>query len=301
MYYIDGPGATADHKFTEGDPAAGVAATTVTDDFMNDVQEEILNVIRAAGIVPAKNVQDQLLQAIRGAGANGLFTTPPQFDNTKKGATTEFVQRALGSFRGFGFGSVNRTITAADIGTAIYFGAAGMTHTLPTPASLSAPVGASVTFFTTNVPGTVAPGAGASINYDLSSIPSLTIKGGQCATFMVVGPAIWQVVNSSAEMSRNADFASARNLNGYQKLPGGMIHQWGQTGALGPGASNSPIVFPIAFPSSIFSGGPFNSYAAGGPGPATAAGVAYSGNTGFNISLQGPNGMSSVPWFAIGI
>ena len=64
MHRIDGPGATVDNKFTDGDPVGGVQATVVTDDFLNDVQEELISVLAAAGLTPVKGTQDQVLQAI---------------------------------------------------------------------------------------------------------------------------------------------------------------------------------------------------------------------------------------------
>ncbi len=64
MHRIDGPGATADNRFTDGDPVGGVQATMVTDDWANDVQEEIISVLTAAGVTPVKGTQDQVLQAI---------------------------------------------------------------------------------------------------------------------------------------------------------------------------------------------------------------------------------------------
>ncbi|ETK18091.1 hypothetical protein [Pseudomonas sp. FH1] len=64
MHRIDGPGATAESRFTEGDPVAGTPATVVTDDFMNDVQEELISLLAAAGVTPVKGTQDQLLQSI---------------------------------------------------------------------------------------------------------------------------------------------------------------------------------------------------------------------------------------------
>jgi len=63
MHRIDGPGATVDNKFTEGDPVGGVQATVVTDDFLNDVQEELVSILAAAGVAPAKGTQDQVLQS----------------------------------------------------------------------------------------------------------------------------------------------------------------------------------------------------------------------------------------------
>ena len=64
MHRIDGPGATAENRFTEGDPVAGTPATVVTDDFMNDVQEELISILAAAGVTPVKGTQNQLLQSI---------------------------------------------------------------------------------------------------------------------------------------------------------------------------------------------------------------------------------------------
>lgn len=64
MHRIDGPGATVDNKFTEGDPVGGIQATVVTDDFLNDVQEELISVLTAGGVEPVKGTQDQVLQAI---------------------------------------------------------------------------------------------------------------------------------------------------------------------------------------------------------------------------------------------
>ena len=70
MHRIDGPGATADDKFTEGDPVAAVPATVVTDDWLNDVQEELISILAAAGIDPVKGTQNQVLAAINSLIAN---------------------------------------------------------------------------------------------------------------------------------------------------------------------------------------------------------------------------------------
>lgn len=52
MHRIDGPGATVDNKFTDGDPVSAVEATTVTDDWLNAVQEELIGVIADAAVQP---------------------------------------------------------------------------------------------------------------------------------------------------------------------------------------------------------------------------------------------------------
>lgn len=65
MHRIDGPGATPDNRFTEGDPASSLPATVVTDDWLNDVQEELLSILADRGIAPVKGTQNQVLAAIK--------------------------------------------------------------------------------------------------------------------------------------------------------------------------------------------------------------------------------------------
>lgn len=64
MHRIDGPGATVDNRFTEGDPTQGIPATTVTGAWLNSVQEEIAGVIEGAGDTLDKNDNGQLIAAI---------------------------------------------------------------------------------------------------------------------------------------------------------------------------------------------------------------------------------------------
>ena len=64
MHRIDTSTATPDNKFTEGDPAVPVAATTVSAEWLNAVQEELVAVITGAGLEPKKSDNGQLRQAI---------------------------------------------------------------------------------------------------------------------------------------------------------------------------------------------------------------------------------------------
>ena len=64
MHRIDTATATPDHKFTEGDPAVPVAATTVSAEWLNAVQEELVAVITGAGLGLKKSDNGQLWQAI---------------------------------------------------------------------------------------------------------------------------------------------------------------------------------------------------------------------------------------------
>lgn len=64
MHRIDTPSATAESKFTSGSPSGGVPATTVTADWLNDVQEELVSILDAAQVTPHKGTTDQVLKAI---------------------------------------------------------------------------------------------------------------------------------------------------------------------------------------------------------------------------------------------
>lgn len=57
-------GANPNGFFTKGNPGLGIPATIVDDDWANAVQEEICNVVTAAGITLSKTVRTQLRDAI---------------------------------------------------------------------------------------------------------------------------------------------------------------------------------------------------------------------------------------------
>ena len=65
MHRIDGPGATVDNKFTEGDPVGGVQATVVTAPWLNDIQENLMAVLTAAGVSPTKGRAADLLDSLK--------------------------------------------------------------------------------------------------------------------------------------------------------------------------------------------------------------------------------------------
>ena len=175
--------------------------------------------------------------------------TPPKFDESNRLVNAEFVQRAQGNMVQYRDVLESRTLTAQDMGCALYFPYAGKVLTIPTPASLGIPPnsGKCVKFFGLVNAGTLVAAAGVTIGFDVSMVQSITIKVGQYLTLMETGTNVWQVIDSTAEMWRNADFASALAINGYQKMAGGMIIQKGLV--LTSSASEFVrFTFPIRFP-----------------------------------------------------
>lgn len=64
MHRTDSAGSTADHLFTNGDPAADIDPTEVDAEFLNDVQENLCQFIEAAGIALEKGDYGQLAGAV---------------------------------------------------------------------------------------------------------------------------------------------------------------------------------------------------------------------------------------------
>ena len=115
MHRIDGPGATVDNKFTDGDPVGGVQATLVTDDWLNDMQEEVMSVLAAAGITPVKGTQNQLLGAIKVLGRQAAILA----DTGTAGAYAAANSPALASLPSSGY--IQRiNIANANPGAATY-------------------------------------------------------------------------------------------------------------------------------------------------------------------------------------
>jgi hypothetical protein len=87
--------------------------------------------------------------------------------------------------------------------------------------------------------------------------------------------------------------------NGYQKLPGGLIMQWGSTSVVGPG-STSTITFPTSFSSTPFS----IQLTAADPSPNNAISAPQiSAPTASNFVFQNldPDSAYSCFWFAVGV
>lgn len=111
MHRIDSSTATPDNRFTEGDPTIPVPATTVTDAWLNAVQEEAVAIILAADMALDKNNNAQVLAAIQKliaaktgiakVGANGLVNPDGvtiKIDATGKISVVQSDKYDLGEF-----------------------------------------------------------------------------------------------------------------------------------------------------------------------------------------------------------
>ena len=61
------------------------------------------------------------------------------------------------------------------------------------------------------------------------------------------GTVTFTVPETSTSSTISLDFSSLKSQNGYQKLPGGLIIQWGKATT-----RNTYTAFPMAFPTALY-------------------------------------------------
>jgi len=173
-------------------------------------------------------------------------TTAPQFDNTIKLATTAFVKKSGLQMAGLGNGfGANTTLTAAQLNNWGSFGVAGVTVTMPTVASTTP--GSTFTFIGGPNGGTIA-GNGADLisNAIGGSAGTLKVSPGETVTVINDGSGFgWYAALGGCTTSA---FINSITVNGYQKLPSGLIIQWVAADSSGTASGNLAITWPIAFP-----------------------------------------------------
>jgi len=176
--------------------------------------------------------------------------TPGQFDDSTQIATTEFSTRQGLHFQNaFGIPvQASTTLLATDAGHWFEVEASGLTVTLPPLASL--PQGGTYTF-KTFYSFTLQGNGGEQIMSSLDQIANtLGVSAGECITVTANGSgSLWYVVSAGFG---TPSFASSLGAAGYQKLPSGLIIQWGST-PLSSGSGALAIIYPIAFPNACTS------------------------------------------------
>jgi hypothetical protein len=119
MHRIDGPGATVDNKFTDGDPVGGIQATMVTDDWLNDIQENVIAVLAAGGVTPTKGRAADLIDSIKAIVASQkpfrnveILSAPGSGTWTRPAGVTKAFVKVVGA----GGGGCKRTVAPGPAG-----------------------------------------------------------------------------------------------------------------------------------------------------------------------------------------
>lgn len=145
--------------------------------------------------------------------------TQPQFTVDKSFATTEFVQRALGSWRGHRSVSATAGLGAVDIGMLLLAVTTGITLTLPDPANV--PLGATIS---------IQAAAGASYVYVVNPAGNFGgsngTVGGSNLVRLSSGVMSEFVCNGTGWMAIGGSGTSLAGTSGFIKHPNGLIEQW---------------------------------------------------------------------------
>ncbi|MEW5892376.1 MAG: phage tail protein [Pseudomonadota bacterium] len=170
--------------------------------------------------------------------------TQAQFDSSTKLATTAFVQRALGGFgNSYAYDTAGQTIPASRVNSNINL--YGTCTSITLPLSSSVPVGSAILFTGISLPCAVNRQGTDTIflNATNNAATSVLVSNGGWLLMVATGGG-W-FASGTATLKYSDEFAASVSGNGYQKLPSGLIIQWGTT-AVANGAQQT-VTYPIAF------------------------------------------------------
>lgn len=182
---------------------------------------------------------------------NPTAPTPAQFDKDTSIANTAFIQRALGNMQNYFGLTVATTLTAEQIGSGIQLSGTG-NYTITLPSAADIPLGGIFKFVATNN-NIVITRAGTDTIGNNSGLNSITLNLGDTLELVCSTSTSWYVVGGSVALKSAMVFGSLLLAGGYQKLPSGLIIQWGTATGNATANTASPVTFPIAFPNSCLS------------------------------------------------
>lgn len=284
--------------FTGGNPGSGTPATTPGYEWFNGVQEELISLILRGGL-------------------------------TASNADLAQVRKSLDRLFGGGLGSfsANTTLSVDDAGLVLVNASGGArTITLPAANALGGrPIRYQIEKTDSTANTVTVQRAGADTIEGATSVvlsgqwASVTLVSDGVGAWVLLRPDIPAATSAVAGISRFASAAetdagslanvavtpaalgiSARSFaaSGYQRLPGGLIIQWGTVTLTGQ--TPVTVTFPIAFPTA------FRAAAANYENTGASTPVGITSKTASSMVLQQgavggtPGATISVPWFALG-
>ena len=170
--------------------------------------------------------------------------TPPQFDASSRLANMQAVQRALGNFKGQIPIAVSRALLASEAGGVVN---ASATLTLAMPPSAQIIAGAAYQINNSGSGVVTVQASAGDFLYGVGNGTARTFSLGAGDTLCVayVGGTQWYAWGG-AQLGASASFASQMAVPGFQRLPSGLLLQWGMinTSNAGPALFTFPAGFP---------------------------------------------------------
>ncbi|WP_315384512.1 hypothetical protein [Microvirgula aerodenitrificans] len=190
---------------------------------------------------------DQRIEGRKEFAESPAAPTPSQFDAGVSSATTAFVQRALGSRSGCVTYTASRTLNASHVGGYVRFN-------VTAPATCVLPA-----------PNSVPPGSSIIVQQAVSSAGALTIAtasgaiggpgvngAGGIASLVMQAALVAQIEfvsdGESSWFACNGSYGASMASSGYQRLPSGLIIQWGIAAAMSANETRA-VTLPVSFPS----------------------------------------------------
>lgn len=295
---------------TAGNPQTAVPATKPGPWWYHMVTEELRAVITAAGITPSHTDVSQLSTAIRRLIDGGDYKASVRVattanitlsgEQTIDGVAVVAGDRVLvkdqtaGAENGIYVAATGAWARAEDAN-----GAGDLTSGVLVPVETGTSNADTIWMLTTD--GAITIGTTA-LTWQIKSGDASTVRKGlvQLATSTesqdLTDPLKALTPNTLAQALKGANQSLA--ANGYQKLPGGLIIQWGTTGSV-PVDGSLDVTFPIAFPSSCASVVAQQTYGSPGSG-VVLPGWSISSKSATGFRLQNDAQAQVFYWIAIG-
>lgn len=208
-----GPAGTPGY-FNNGDPVAGTPRSVLEQDFMNTLMLELLNVLSAASITPAKGTNDQVAEAIQALIASA---TDGSFGFLASAATTDLGTVSTQHVRVTGTSTITSFGSSATSIKPVYLVEFNDALQLVNSSDLLLPA-----------------------QQDLST------TAGDSLLARYRGGGTWQVIAFFDSNLRQPVFVPG--TNGYRIDANGCIEQWGLASAHSQSGGTYTVTFPIAFP-----------------------------------------------------
>lgn len=230
----------ANTAFVQAAIAALVASSPAALDTLNELAAALGNDANfAATITNALALKAPLASpALTG---NPTAPTPAQFDADTSLATTAFIQRALGNKAGAAIFVTSQVLDASHFGKYVEYisSTASGTFTLPNAGlcnggTIEVYNGCSISAYSLTINSAGGSFYGSNSPGGVSSY----VLQPQCSATFISDGTNWKVINGSG--------SSSKAVNGYVRMPNGLIIQWGQVTASASGPVT--VTYPIAFP-----------------------------------------------------
>lgn len=244
MQRIDGAG-HVNNLFVAEDAGANRPPTEITAGWLNGIQEELIAMITAAGLVPSATDQTQLVQALIKKGLQQGYFNVGAAEGSADALSATFAPAITALTNGMTLcvraASANATATPTFTPAGGVIAAKGIVK------------GAGSALAAGDIAGT---GHWLELTYDAALdkwvlqnpakgvVAQEYASAAEAQAFSLTNKAITPATLAAALQGANQSLGT----NGYQQLPGRLIIQWGAVTSVGTAPGNATATFPIAFP-----------------------------------------------------